>query len=83
MGFYVSLYKGPKWLKHLPSEGVDWGGFGGFRPLLRRYQGTLRGKKKNAENKTCQTIKKNNQTTNFQQKNIIAINETKPLRRQC
>ena len=22
--------KGPKWLKHLPSEGVNWGGSGGF-----------------------------------------------------
>ena len=32
--FFIFLFpkapKGPKCLKHLPSEGVNWGGFGGF-----------------------------------------------------
>ena len=34
---YFIFPKGPKWLKHLPSEGVNWGGFKGFLYLLRRY----------------------------------------------
>ena len=34
--------KGPKWLNHLPSEGVSWGGFKGFLYLLRRCRRTLR-----------------------------------------
>ena len=33
--------EGPKWLTHLPSEGVNWGSFGGFSPPSQEVPGPL------------------------------------------